>query len=448
MSVFKAYDIRGVYPDELDEALAERIGYAFARVLGGSRYVVGRDMRLSSPSLAAAAIRGIVKAGANVVDIGLTSTPMNYFAVGHLGVDGGLAVTASHNPARYNGFKASRDQAKPMSYETGLADVERLALEGSHEPAATPGTVMEVSILDDYVEHVLAFASNLRPLRVAVDAGNGAAGIVVPKLFSRLSNLDLVPLCMEPDGRFPNHEANPLVDENVADLRAKVVEEGCELGVAFDGDADRVAFVDENGARVPSDLVTALLAKEALETHRGKAVVYDLRSSWVVAEEIRAAGGRPIRERVGHSFIKAALREHDGILGGELSGHYYFAENFFADSGDIAMLKVLNLMCREGRKLSALVKPLRRYRATGEVNFVVEDKDGLIERLERLFRDGQVDRADGVTVQFDDWWFNVRKSNTEPLLRLNLEAKTEPRLRAAKARLLEILGTPVGGGEH
>jgi phosphomannomutase len=451
MGIFKAYDIRGVYPNELDEAQAERIGFAFAKTLGGKRYVVGRDMRVSSPSLAAAAIRGILKAGANVVDIGLTSTPMNYFAVGHMGVDGGLAVTASHNPGQYNGFKASRDQAKPMSYDTGLREIEQLALEGTHDPAPEPGQAMEVSVLDDYVEHVLAFAANLRPLRIAVDAGNGAAGVVVPKLFERLSNTELVPLFMEPDGTFPNHAANPLVDENVADLRAKVVEEGCDLGVAYDGDADRVAFVDETGRRVPSDLVTALLAREALERHRGKAVVYDLRSSWVVAEEIRAAGGIPVRERVGHSFIKAALREHDAILGGEVSGHYYFAENFFADSGDIALLKVLNLMCREGRKLSALVKPLRRYRSTGEVNFVVEDKDELLERLVRLFRDGQVDRADGVTVQYDDWWFNVRKSNTEPLVRLNLEAKTLQRLQAGKARLLEILGTPVssgGGGGH
>lgn len=466
MGIFKAYDIRGLVPKELDEALAERIGYAFARVLGGKRYVVGRDMRVSSPSLAAAAIRGILKAGANVVDIGLTSTPMNYFAVGHLGVDGGLAVTASHNPKEYNGFKASRDQAKPVSYDTGIGEIERLALEGPHEPAPEPGHSpapepghspapepghsMELSILDDYLEHVLSFASNLRPLRVAVDAGNGAAGIVVPRLFERLSNIELVPLCMEPDGTFPNHEANPLVEENLADLRAKVVAEGCELGVAYDGDADRVAFVDETGARVPCDLATALLAREALERHRGKAVVYDLRSSWVVAEEIRAAGGVPVRERVGHSFIKAALREHDGILGGELSGHYYFAENFFADSGDIALVKILNLMSREGRKLSALVKPLRRYRSSGEINFVVEDKDGVIERLERLFRDGQIDRADGITVQYDDWWFNVRKSNTEPLLRLNLEAKTLQRFQAGKARLLEILGTPVGegGGRH
>ncbi len=447
MGIFKAYDVRGVFPAEIDEAMAERIGAAVASVIGGPRLVVGRDMRLSSPSISAALVRGILTAGVHVVDIGLVTTPMTYFAVSHLGADGGVMVTASHNPKQYNGMKLCRDQAKPVSYDTGLSEIERLALSGPVAPVAAPGSATEMSILDDYVEHVLAFATNLRPLRVAVDAGNGAAGIVIPALFRRLSNLELVPLCMEPDGTFPNHDANPLVEENVADLKARVVEDGCELGVAYDGDADRVAFVDENGSRVPSDVVTALLAREALREHRGKAVVYDLRSSWVVPEEIKAAGGRPVRERVGHSFIKAALRENEGIFGGELSGHYYFAENSYADSGDIALLKLLSLMCHEGRKLSALVKPLKRYAATGELNFVVEDKDSVIERLERLFRDGHVDRLDGVTVQFEDWWFNVRKSNTEPLLRLNLEAKTPQRLATARARLLEILGPPVASGE-
>jgi len=441
MSVFKAYDIRGIYGKELDEDLARKIGHAFVTLLGGKRFVVGRDMRTSAPSIAKAVSDGINVAGGDVIDIGLVTTPMVYFAIGHLEADGGLAVTASHNPAEYIGFKLSRDQARPISRDTGIADIERMV--GEPQAAApTPGSVEQRDITEEYLEHVLAFRKGEpRRLRVVVDAGNGAAGVVVARLFEHL-DCELVPLYLELDGTFPNHEANPLKEENLVDLKAAVLEKKADLGVAYDGDADRSAFVDEKGQTVPCDLMTALLARQMLQGNPGRAVLYDLRSSWVVAEEIERAGGRPVRERVGHSFMKATLRREDAIFGGELSGHYYFAENFFADSADIAVVQLLNLMRSSGRKLSALIEPLKRYSATGEINFVVEDADLAMKKIEETFADGKIDHLDGITVQYPDWWFNVRKSNTEPLVRLNLEARDPRRLATARERLMALLGQP------
>lgn len=440
MSVFKAYDIRGIYPDELNEELARRIGYAFATFLAGRRFVVGRDMRTSAEPVARAAAEGMMAAGANVIDIGMVTTPMSYFAIGHLGTDGGVCTTASHNPAQYIGFKLSRAEAKPMSRDTGIADLERLVDEPQPE-VAPRGHLEERDLLEDYLKHVLSFKGELRKLRVVVDAGNGTAGVTVPALFEQLP-CDLIPLYMEPDGSFPNHEANPLKEENLEDLKRAVLEHNADLGVAYDGDADRAAFVDEKATTVPCDLVTALIAREALRDHPGRAVVYDLRSSWVVPEEVEKAGGKPVRDRVGHSFMKATLRRENGLFGGELSGHYYFADNFFSDSADIAVLRILSLMSREGKKLSALIQPLRRYFPTGEINFVVEDKDGAIQKLAETFSDGKIDYLDGITVQYDDWWFNVRKSNTEPLLRLNLEAKTRDGMHRGRDRVMALLGDP------
>jgi len=438
MSIFKAYDVRGVVPRDLNEDVAYRIGRAAPLVLGAKSMVVGRDMRRSSEALARALIRGIAESGCDATDIGLCTTPMNYFAVGSGPYGGAAMVTASHNPAEWNGFKFSRSGAAPVSYETGLAEMERLVA-GELPPApGTRGRVEKKDVRPAYVRHLLKFAEGIGPLTVVVDAGNGMAGMVLPEIFEHLP-CRLHALYFELDGSFPNHEANPLKRENLVDLQAEVRATGADIGVAFDGDADRCMFVDETGEPVSSDLVTALLARELLERERGAAVVYDLRSSRVVPEEIRKAGGVPVETRVGHSFMKAILREHKGPMGGELSGHYYFRDHFYSDSGEVAMLVMLRMLSRSGRRMSELVAPLRRYSATGEINFEVEDKDAMIEALASAFRDGEQSRLDGLTVRYKDWWFNVRKSNTEPVLRLNLEADTPEIRDRARARVEAVL---------
>ncbi|MBI3270206.1 MAG: phosphomannomutase/phosphoglucomutase [Planctomycetes bacterium] len=453
MGVFKAYDIRGLYGKELAEPLAERIGRAFARFLGKRTLVVGRDLRVSSPSLAEAAIRGILSTGTDVVDIGLATTPMVSFAVGRYGYDGGLMTTASHNPGEYNGFKLCREDAIALSEDTGLREIERGAREDAAAPGGTgggdgaggrAGRLERRDIRNDYLEHLLSFARDIRPLRVAIDAANGMAATVLPLLLPRLP-LQVFPLFFEPDGRFPGHEPNPLRDENIAALAEAVRRNRADLGVAFDGDADRAVFLDEAGRRATCDLVTALVAREVLAREKGAAIVYDLRSSWAVREEIERHGGTAVRERVGHSFIKATMRARNAPFGGELSGHYYFRDHFFADSGLVAFVKVLNLAGAEGRPFSEVLAPLRRYHATGELNFHVVDKDAKLEEVARVFAAGRRDALDGLTVEFDDWWFNLRKSNTEPLLRLNLEARTGERLVEAKGRVLALLGAPEGG---
>jgi phosphomannomutase len=443
MGIFKAYDIRGIYPEEIDEEKARRIGNAFAMFLQAEPIVVGRDMRLSSPSIAAATIEGIRDAGRKVVDIGMCSTPMSYFAVGHWEYAGGLMVTASHNPAQYNGFKVCREKAIPVGSASGLAEVQQRLDRGDYHEAERRGEVEERDIFPAFRDHLRNFMREIAPLKIAVDTGNGMVGKFLPDVLSGLT-LEVVPLYFEPDGRFPNHEANPLKPENLRDLMAAMKREGAVLGMAFDGDGDRCSFIDEKGEIVSNDMVTALIAEEMLRENPGAAIVYDLRSSWALREEIERCGGVPIEERVGHAFIKATMRKHDAVFGGELSGHYYFKSNYYADSALIAMIEILNLLSREGKTLSELVAPLRRYHATGEVNFEVADKDAVLARLEEVFSDGKVGHLDGVTVQYADWWFNVRKSNTEPVLRLNLEAKTPERLEEAKERLLAILGTPMG----
>lgn len=424
MEIFKAYDVRGVVPEEINEETAYRVGNAFAQFLKAETVVVGRDMRLSSPAIAAAARRGIREAGVDVVDIGLCSTPALYFADGKGGYGGALMVTASHNPARYNGLKFCREDAIPLSYETGIEAIEEIYRRGEIFKAPRPGRELEHDFTEEYLEHVLSFSQYVRPLTVAVDAGNGMAGKYLPALFDRLP-CRLVPLYLDPDGSFPNHEADPLKEENLADLKRLVVENSADFGAAFDGDGDRVAFVDEAGRTISNDLTTALIARETLERRPGATVIYDLRSSLVVPEEIGKAGGRALESRVGHSYIKALMRREDAVFGGELSGHYYFRANFFADNAEIALVKILNLVSSRSEPLSRIVEPLRRYSSTGEINFPVDDPDGKIEALAEEFSDGEVYFLDGVSVRWPDRWFNVRKSNTEPLLRLNLEAPTE-----------------------
>ncbi len=422
MGIYKAYDIRGHYGTEITLALAERIGRAYAEFLKPGRVAVGRDMRSHGPGVAKALVTGLVRGGVDVYLIGESSTPMGYFAIGHYGLDGGIQVTASHNPAVYTGFKMSREEAIPISSDSGLREIRSIVEGASLPDAAVPGKVQELDIREDYTAHVLAQAGEIRSLKVAVDAANGMGGLEVEWVFPHLP-VELIPLYLERDGNFPNHEPNPLRKENLADLIALVRESGADVGVGFDGDCDRACFVDERGEVVTNDITTALLATEVLSRERGP-VVYDLRSSRVLPETIAANGGRPIRERVGHSFMKATMRREKCVFGGEFSGHYYFRENFNADSAIIAVLKVLSVLSADRRSLSEMLAPLRKYHMTGETNFEVFEQDTKIEELAEAFADGEVDFVDGVTVQYDDWWFNVRKSNTEPLLRLNLEGMT------------------------
>jgi len=445
--IFKAYDIRGIFPAELDERTAFAIGYNFRAILDaedlarGESVVVSHDMRASSPRLAGALADGLRTSGLGVVHIGLATTPMNYFAIGSLGCSGGIQVTASHNPAAYNGFKLSRRDAIPVSSETGIAVIERLVSAGGVPESEPRGTIEHVSVLEDYRRHVLSFLRHREPrLKVAVDVANGMATLY-REILEEL-NIELVPLFFGLDGTFPNHEANPLKAENLCDLQRAVREEECALGAAFDGDADRAIFVDERNEVVGADLVTALLAKPILARFPGAPIVYDIRSSWVTREAIVAAGGTPVRERVGHSFMKATMRRIDSPFGGELAGHFYYRANYFADSALITVIELLNLLRESGQTLGQSLTPLRRYPKTGEINFRVQDKEGLIRRLAEEFSDGRIDRLDGITVEYPDWWFNVRPSNTEPLLRLVLEARNEVQLSKARERLFAILGQP------
>lgn len=448
--IFKAYDVRGIYPDQLNEAIAQRIGRAFPEVLDpaerhpGAFIVVSHDMRSHSLPLHAALIDGLLEAGVDVLDIGLATTPMNYFAVGHLKAAGGVQVTASHNPAEYNGCKFSLSDARPVSGDLGIPRIETLATGKPLPPAKVRGTVRHGDIREEYGHHLLSFLNadpTGRPLKLVVDAANGMGSIYQPYLEQAGVDLDL--MYFELDGTFPNHEANPLKLENLRDLGDRVVEIGADLGVSFDGDADRAAFVDNLGQPVGSDLSTALIAGELLKRQPGSAIVYDLRSSRAVAEFIAEKGGKPIRERVGHSFIKATLRKHDGIFGGELAGHYYFKDCFTADSSLMAVFEMLNILRASGKTMSELVEPLSRYAKSPEINFKVEDKQGMIDGLAKRYADADIDYLDGITIQYADWWFNVRPSNTEPYLRLVLEATTDEALARRRGELLQILGQPV-----
>jgi phosphomannomutase len=446
-SIFKAYDVRGIYPDELDERTAFAIGVHFRGILDeddlnrGGRVVVSHDMRSSSPGLVAALSDGLRTAGLGVVNIGLATTPMNYFAIGYLRASAGIQVTASHNPARYNGFKLSRRDAIPVSRETGIARLEELVTGQPAPPSAPIAPLQEATIMAAYREHVLRFVRESVPrLKVAADVANGMATLY-RGLLEEL-NIDLVPLFFGLDGSFPNHEANPLKPENLSDLQRALRQERCDLGIAFDGDADRAIFVDDRAQVVGADMITALLAGPMLERFPGAPIVYDIRSSRATKEAIEAAGGTAVRERVGHSFMKATMRRIGSPFGGELAGHFYYRENYFADSSLITVIEVLNVLRRHGRTLSELLDPFRRYARTGEINFHVEDKDAMIRRLAQIFADGAINYLDGITVDYPDWWFNVRPSNTEPLLRLVMEAKTQAQLNEAKQRLLGILGEP------
>ncbi len=437
--IFKAYDIRGIYGETLTDDTAFRIGRAFATFLGGGTIVVGRDMRSHSEPIFEALSRGLTRQGADVVDIGLCSTPMSYYANGRIGAAGSIMITASHNPGEWNGFKLCREQAIPISGDTGIADIERIVQDEAYAPEPDrAGTVTRrPELCDAYIEHIRSFARFQRPLRIAVDYANGM-GDVEGRVLDGL--LDQEPLFREMDGTFPNHEANPLKAETLDAVRARLREGGFDFGIAFDGDADRVGFLDETGEIIPMDAITALIAQTLLRETPGAPIYYDLRSSWAVREIIEEAGGKPMMSRVGHAFIKQQMRDSDALFAGELSGHYYFRENYFTESSALAVILVAGQVSASDKPISEWIRPLLRYQASGEINSDVADTAAVFERLlERYGKDGRVIRLDGVSVEFDDWWFNVRASNTEPLVRLNLEARTRTLMEQKRDDVLALI---------
>jgi phosphomannomutase len=439
-AIFKAYDVRGTYPNELNEAAARAIGSAAVAQLGVSRIAVGHDMRVSGPALTEALIDGMTDQGAEVTDLGLTSTDELYFAVGKFGYPAGVMVSASHNPAQYNGFKFCREQAIPISSETGLNQIRDRILAGPEQPAATKGRVVQRDVLQEFVRHLLSFIDPdvVRPLGVCIDAGNGMAGLIAPEVFRHLP-CTVTPLFFELDGRFPNHPASPIEPENMVDVQRAVRETGADLGAAFDGDADRMFITDEHGTLVDGSMVTALVSKSLLSRYPGSTILYNLICSHSVPELVTALGGTPIRTRVGHSFIKAQMRENNAIFGGEHSGHFYFRDNWFADSGMIALLVILELVSRENKPVSELLRSLDHYVRSGEINSRVDDVQGRLDAIQKRFSNGTQDFLDGITVGYPDWWFNVRASNTEPLLRLNVEAKTQQDMERHRDELLAVI---------
>jgi len=421
--VFKAYDVRGVYPEEIDEEGAERVGRAFVAVAGARRVAVGYDARPSSPSMAARFLDGVAEAGADVTDLGQVATEMLYYAVVDGGYDGGAIITASHNPPEYTGAKLVEAGALPLA-GAGIGEVGRVAMGELLPPTSAGARSSDGALLGRFVDACLAMvdAKAITGLRAVLDAANGMAGLYVPPVLERI-RIDAVPCFMDIDGRFPNHQPNPLLEENRRFIIDKVRDERADLGIAWDGDADRCFFIDDRGEFVPGDFLTALLAGHLLRRSGPATVVYDLRASWAVRDAIEAAGGRPDEYRVGHAFIKRRMREVDALFAGEVSGHYYFRDFSYADSGLIPALLVLELLARSDRPLSELVAGFReRYHISGEINSTVPDAGAAIERLADRYRAGRHTRVDGLSVAFDDWHFNVRPSNTEPLLRLNLES--------------------------
>jgi phosphomannomutase len=444
-SIFKAYDVRGLYPSEVNEEAARLIGRAFVSYLGARRIAVSRDMRLSSPAVAAAFIEGARAQGADVVDYGMMATDMMYFAVARDGHDGGAQITASHNPKEYNGIKLVRREAFPLSGEAGINDIRDMLVNGTlPAEAPSPGTLSTMDVFEDYVAHVLSFIdpSIVRPFHVVLDGGSGMAGMVAPSLFAALP-CKVTSLCFDVDGTFPNHEANPLIEENRKDIVAKVVETKADIGIAWDGDADRCFFVDGSGEFIAGDFVTALLAEAFLLRHPGAKVVYDVRASYAVKDTVAKYGGSALMNRVGHSFFKRRMREEGAIFGGEVTGHYYFRDNFFADNGFIPALMILELMSRKDMTLRDLLAPLReKYFISGEINTRVHDMDTVQRKIDMLmahYTDARVYSLDGVSAEFPDWHFNVRASNTEPMLRLNLEATSQELMELKRDEVLGLI---------
>ncbi|HEY6076461.1 MAG TPA: phosphomannomutase/phosphoglucomutase [Gaiella sp.] len=441
--VFKAYDVRGIHPTELDEDGAYSVGRAFVEEFEPRSIAVGRDMRLAAPAMTKALIEGAADGGADVLDLGMVGTEMVYYAVGELGLDGGVCVTASHNPKEYTGMKIVRQGALPVGGDSGLDDVRRRA-EAGFGAVEKRGEVRGQDVWSGFVDKVLSFVDEgaFRPLKVVIDAANGMAGTMLPPVLERLPQLDVVPCYFEPDGSFPNHEPNPLLEENRAFIVEKTRTEGADLGVAYDGDADRCFFVDDSGEFVPGDFVTALLARAMLAKEPGGTVLYDVRASWAVPRAIEEAGGVPLVNRVGHAFIKHRMREEGALFAGEVSAHYYFRDFTQADTGVVPFLVMLELLSQTGQPLSQLLAPYReRYFITGELNTPVADVETKLGELEERYsaEGGRISHLDGVSVDFDDWHFNVRPSNTEPLLRLNLEALDQAQMIEKRDEVLAVI---------
>jgi len=438
-NIFKAYDIRGIYPDEINEEVAYKIGQALVGFLKTKRMVVGRDMRLSSPQLFEALVKGIASQGTNVDDIGLVTSEMLYFAVGKYGYDGGVMITASHNPGNYNGFKLIDGTMEMIGEGTGMSKLRDLANK-DFSPVSTKGEIKKHDVTSDYLNLVFSVVKpgDLKPLKVVVDTANAMAGKFVPLVFEKILG-QLIPMYFDLDGSFPHHLANPLLEENIKDLRKKVLEEKADLGVAFDGDADRVRFLDEKAKPISGDISTALLARKFLKKEKGARIIYNLTCSHVVPEEIQEMGGVPIRSRTGHTFIKRLMRKYNAIFGGEISGHYYFRENFYSESGLIALLVMLKILSQSDQPLSQLVSSLTRYFRTPEINIEMEARSTAIKKLEDKYQDGKIDHLDGLTVEYENWWFNARPSNTEPLLRIVVEAKTKELMEEKKKEILEVI---------
>ena len=439
--IFKAYDIRGIVPDELGPGLARQIGRGLVDYLEAESIAVGRDMRDSSPEFARALCEGAMAGGAKVLDIGMTTTDMVYFAVPHFNLSGGAMVTASHNPKQYNGFKLVREGALALSGDAGIKEIKEWILSGRELPDKPGGECVEKNVLPAYVKHVRSFIDPdvIRPLSVVMDAANGMAGAVAPDIFAGLP-LKRVDMYFEPDGSFPNHEANPLVEENRREIIERVRAEGADLGIAWDGDGDRCFFIDDLGEFVPGDFLTALLGEAFLLKEPGATIIYDARASWAVKDTVERLGGSALMNRVGHAFIKKRMRDENAVFGGEISGHFYFRENYFADNGMIPALLILELISKKEKKLSELLAPLReKYFITGEINSEVRDAPAILARLESQYADGRIYKLDGLSVEYADWHFNVRPSNTEPLLRLNLEALDRAKMDRQCEEVLAVI---------
>lgn len=440
--IFKAYDIRGIYPDEFDEDTAYKVGRAMVVLIGSKRVVVGRDMRLSSPSIFEALSRGITEQGADVIDIGMCTTPMLDFIAANYEENGaGIMITASHNPKEYNGLKLIRGDASSIGGGSGMEEVRDMVLRDNFSPSTT-GQIKKFDALNPYIEKIYEFINikKIAPFKIAVDAGNGMAGIPLRRILEDIP-CKTTSLYLEPDGDFPNHQPNPSEEKNLEDLKKAVLENGCEVGIAFDGDGDRCRFIDEKGNALRGDIATVVLARRLLKDNPGRAIISDLISSWIVEEEVKKAGGKPVVSRVGHSYMKESLKKENAILGGEMSGHFYHGYFFGAESAILTMLMFLEEMSNENKSVSEMVAPFFKYYHTNEINFKVVDKEAKIQQIEEKYSEGakNILQIDGIKIEFEDWWLSVRASNTESLLRLNLEAKTKELMEEKREELTQIL---------
>ncbi len=439
-SIFKAYDVRGTFPDQLNADIAYAVGNALAGYLKPTTIAIGRDMRLSSDELFDALSRGIVDAGVDAVDLGRISTDALYFAVGKFDYDGGVMITASHNPKQYNGFKICRKQALPLSGKEGLDKIKEMVQNDQHVKSPSRGNINRKDVLEEYAAHCLSFIdiAKIKSFKVVVDAGNGMAGATVPPVLERLP-LEIIPLFFDPDGSFPNHPASPIELENLEDLIKKIKEVGADFGAAFDGDADRMFLVDRNGRQIGGDMVTAMVADNLLSKYPGETILYNIICSKAVPELIKRKGGTAIRTRVGHAFIKPLMKKNNAIFGGEHSGHFYFRDFWFADSGLVAFLVCLELLSQNDKPLDEIIRAIDPYFRSGEINSRVDSAREVIEKVAEAFADGEQDRTDGLTVYKNDFWFNLRPSNTEPLIRLNVEADTKEILDRRTEEILKIV---------